>query len=92
MSSSARPSSRCPRPRRDSGSWPWSARYELKYDTVTVRLGSVLGSALIAVGLFVIAAVMEIMLDIEENTRASFRLQQLILAEMQEEETPHDAP
>ncbi len=61
-------------------------------DTVTVRLGSVLGSALIAVGLFVIAAVMEIMLDIEENTRASFRLQQLILAEMQEEQTPHDAP
>lgn len=61
-------------------------------DDVTVRLGSLLGSALITVGLFVIAAVMEIMLDIEENTRASFRLQQLMLAAMQEEETPHDNP
>ena len=61
-------------------------------DSVTVRLGSLLGSALITVGLFVIAAVMEIMLDIEENTRASFRLQQLMLAAMQEEETPHDSP
>ena len=61
-------------------------------DSVTVRLGSLLGSALITVGLFVIAAVMEIMLDSEENTRASFRLQQLMLAAMQEEETPHDSP
>jgi predicted RNA-binding Zn-ribbon protein involved in translation (DUF1610 family) len=61
-------------------------------DNVTVRLGSLLGSALITVGLFVIAAFIEIMLDVEENTRASFRLQQLMLAAMQDEETPHDTP
>ena len=42
----------------------------------------------LSVGLFVIAASIEIMLDVEENTRASFRLQQLILEELQETETP----
>jgi hypothetical protein len=39
----------------------------------------VLGGILIAVGMFVVAAFIEIMLDVEENTRASFRLQQQIL-------------
>jgi hypothetical protein len=52
-------------------------------DTLTVRLGSLLGGALIAVCLFVVAACIEIMLDLEENTRASFRLQQLILETLQ---------
>lgn len=61
-------------------------------EVVTVRLGSLLGSVLVAVGMFVIAAFIEIMLDVEENTRASFRLQQLMLAEMQDEESPHDTP
>ena len=61
-------------------------------DGLTVRLWSLLGSVLIAVGMFVIAAFIEIMLDVEENTRASFRLQQLMLAEMHEEESPHDNP
>jgi hypothetical protein len=59
-------------------------------DDLSVRAGSALGGILIAVGLFVVAAFMEIMLDVEENTRASFRLQQLILEELQEE--PHQAP
>lgn len=51
-------------------------------DAVTVRLGSLLGAAVVTVGLFVIGAIIEIMLDVEENTRASFRLQQLILEEL----------
>lgn len=58
-----------------------------------VRLGSLLGGVLISVGLFVIAAFIEIMLDVEENTRASFRLQQLILAALQNEPPePVDTP
>lgn len=57
-------------------------------EALSVRLGSLLGGILIAVGLFVIAAFIEIVLDVEENTRASFRLQQLILEELQGEETP----
>lgn len=61
-------------------------------EAVMVRLGSMLGAALLAVGMFVIAAFIEIMLDVEENTRASFRLQQLMLAEMQDEAAPHDTP
>lgn len=48
-------------------------------DSLAVRLGSILGGILIAVGMFVVAAFIEIMLDVEENTRASFRLQQQIL-------------
>ena len=56
-------------------------------DDVAVRLGSLLLGAVITVGLFVIAASIEIMLDVEENTRASFRLQQLILEAMHAEES-----
>lgn len=61
-------------------------------EAVAVRLGSLLAAALITVGLFVIAALIEIMLDVEENTRASFRLQQLILEALHGEEPPRDAP
>jgi hypothetical protein len=59
-------------------------------DTVMTRLGSLLAAALVTVGLFVIAAFIEIMLDVEENTRASFRLQQLMLEALQGEETRRD--
>jgi predicted RNA-binding Zn-ribbon protein involved in translation (DUF1610 family) len=45
----------------------------------TVRLVSILGTLLLAVGLFVVASLFEVTLDIEENTRASFRLQQMML-------------
>jgi predicted RNA-binding Zn-ribbon protein involved in translation (DUF1610 family) len=45
----------------------------------TMRLVSVLGTLLLAVGLFVVASLFEVTLDIEENTRASFRLQQMML-------------
>lgn len=63
-------------------------------DPVTARVGGILGAALIAVGMFVIAAFIEIMLDVEENTRASFRVQQLLLEALQEERerTPRDTP
>jgi hypothetical protein len=49
-----------------------------------VRLVSVLGALLIASTLFVVAAVFDLALDTEENTRAAFRVQQLILEELQQ--------
>jgi predicted RNA-binding Zn-ribbon protein involved in translation (DUF1610 family) len=49
------------------------------------RLLSLLGAVLVAVGMFVIAALLEVALDLEENTRATFRLQQLILEDSQSE-------
>lgn len=55
---------------------------------ITVKLWSLLGGLVIAAGLFVVAASIEIILDIEENTRASFRIQQLILAELRQEAPP----
>jgi len=47
--------------------------------TWPVRLMLMLGGALLAIILFVVAALFEVALDIEENTRAAFRLQQLEL-------------
>lgn len=44
-----------------------------------VRLLSFLGALLLAVGMFVIAALIDVALDVEENTRATFRIQQHIL-------------
>ncbi|HET7273745.1 MAG TPA: hypothetical protein VFI91_01110 [Longimicrobiaceae bacterium] len=44
-----------------------------------IRLMVMLGAALLAIILFVVAALFEVALDIEENTRATFRLQQLDL-------------
>ena len=57
---------------------------------VVERLMAVLSAALVTAGLFVIAAFIEIMLDVEENTRASFRLQQMILEALQEKEPRRD--
>ena len=48
------------------------------------RGASLLVSALLAAGIFVVAALIDVALDLEENTRAAFRLQQLILEELQE--------
>jgi hypothetical protein len=50
----------------------------------TVRLLSMLGAVLVAATLFVVAALFDVALDVEENTRATFRLQQLMLDELQE--------
>jgi hypothetical protein len=41
-----------------------------------------LGGILLAVGLFVVATVIDVAIDVEENTRATFRVQQLILEEL----------
>lgn len=43
----------------------------------TMRLLSGVGALLVAVGLLVVAALFEVVLDIEENTRATFRVQQM---------------
>jgi len=45
-------------------------------------------SLLSAVGMFSLAAFFELTMDVEENTRASFRLQQQILDELQEARRP----
>ena len=45
----------------------------------TVRLLTLLATILLAAGLFVVAALIEVALDVEENTRSTFRVQQLIL-------------
>jgi predicted RNA-binding Zn-ribbon protein involved in translation (DUF1610 family) len=45
------------------------------------RVLTVLGALLIGTGLFVVAALIEIVADLEENSRASFRMQQSLLEE-----------
>ena len=47
------------------------------------RILSLLGGALVATGLFVLAALIDVALDIEENTRSTFRIQQLILESLE---------
>jgi predicted RNA-binding Zn-ribbon protein involved in translation (DUF1610 family) len=46
------------------------------------RVLTMLGTLLVGTGLFVAAALMEIIADLEENTRSSFRMQQAILDEL----------
>ena len=48
-----------------------------------IRLLILTGTIVAAVAIFAAAAWFDIALDVEENTRSSFRLQQLILEEMQ---------
>lgn len=48
-----------------------------------VRLLTLFGSVLVAAGLFVLASLFDLGLDMEENTRAAFKVQQMILAELQ---------
>lgn len=45
------------------------------------RVLALLGTLLIGTGLFVIAALIEMVADLEENSRASFRVQQSLLEE-----------
>ena len=54
----------------------------------SVRLLSFGVSVLLAVGLFVLAALIDVALDVEENTRSTFRVQQLILESLQPESAP----
>jgi predicted RNA-binding Zn-ribbon protein involved in translation (DUF1610 family) len=48
-------------------------------------------SFVVTVALFALAGFFDLMMDVEENTRSSFRLQQLILEELQEANGAHDA-
>ena len=50
-----------------------------------VRLLSMGIAVLIAAGLFVVAAFIDVALDIEENTRSTFRIQQQILENLESE-------
>jgi predicted RNA-binding Zn-ribbon protein involved in translation (DUF1610 family) len=52
------------------------------------RVLSLLGGVLVATGLFVVAALIEVTLDIEENTRSTFRIQQHILESLETASNP----
>lgn len=58
----------------------------------TLRLLSVLGAVLLASALMVIASLFDVALDLEENTRATFRVQQLILETLQGQPPSAPAP
>jgi hypothetical protein len=47
--------------------------------TLASRLLMLMGSLLIGIVFFTVAAFFDVVLDIEENTRASFRVQQMVL-------------
>jgi predicted RNA-binding Zn-ribbon protein involved in translation (DUF1610 family) len=47
------------------------------------------GAIVITVILFAVAGLFELLIDMEENTRAQFRLQQMLLEELQEARDPH---
>lgn len=49
----------------------------------TVRLVTALATVALAAGLMVVAALFEVALDIEENTRATFKVQQMALGATQ---------
>jgi predicted RNA-binding Zn-ribbon protein involved in translation (DUF1610 family) len=55
---------------------------------VGARGASLLGGVMLAAGLFVIAGLIEVLLDVEENTRATFRVQQQLLQALEREEAP----
>jgi predicted RNA-binding Zn-ribbon protein involved in translation (DUF1610 family) len=59
------------------GSTPWMTRSFI-----------LLGGVLLAAVLFVVAAVIDVTIDVEENTRSTFRVQQLILEEIQARTAP----
>ncbi|HEX2202763.1 MAG TPA: hypothetical protein VHG91_05685 [Longimicrobium sp.] len=47
------------------------------------------GAVVVAVALFALAGMFDLLIDMEENTRSSFRLQQLIVEELQEANRGH---
>ena len=49
------------------------------------------GSVVVTVALFALAGMFVLMIDIEENTRSSFRLQQMMLEVLEQEPTPDPA-
>ena len=52
------------------------------------RLLTLLGSLLVGTSLFVVAALIEMVADLEENTRASFRIQQALHEELRSSRNP----
>jgi hypothetical protein len=63
--------------------------------TLGSRVAILMGSLLIGMAFFTIAAFFEVALDIEENTRASFRVQQMLLDHVEgstQPAPPADAP
>jgi predicted RNA-binding Zn-ribbon protein involved in translation (DUF1610 family) len=52
------------------------------------RVLTLLGTLLIGTSLFVVAALIEIVADLEENTRASFRIQSAVLEELRRGSNP----
>jgi uncharacterized paraquat-inducible protein A len=50
---------------------------------ITTRVMFLLGSIVVAAAVFTVVALFDVALDLEENTRASFRLQQLMLDSME---------
>ena len=56
---------------------PWSTRSLI-----------LLGGLVVATGLFVVGSVIDVAVDIEENTRSTFRVQQMILDELHESQMP----
>ncbi|HET8656847.1 MAG TPA: zinc ribbon domain-containing protein [Longimicrobiaceae bacterium] len=62
-------------------------------DTVpwATRGGVLVGAVLTAAGLWVVAGLIDVALDVEENTRASFREQQLILEALEALGARHEA-
>ena len=56
--------------------------------TATQSTAMLVGAIVIMVALFGVAGIFELLIDVEENTRSSFRLQQLILEELQEANAP----
>ena len=54
----------------------------------TTRSLILLGGLVVAAGLFVVGAVIDVAVDIEENTRSTFRIQQMILEELHEGQMP----
>jgi hypothetical protein len=55
---------------------------------VTARLLTALGALLIGASLFVVAALIQIVADLEENSRAGFRVLQSILEELRARQRP----
>jgi predicted RNA-binding Zn-ribbon protein involved in translation (DUF1610 family) len=51
--------------------------------TAVGRILVTLGSLIVGVGVFAVAALFDVLLDVEENTRSSFRMQQLMLEQIQ---------
>jgi predicted RNA-binding Zn-ribbon protein involved in translation (DUF1610 family) len=52
----------------------------------TIRIVTMFGGLIVASALLVIASLFDLALDMEENTRASFRVQQMILEELHSEQ------